>query len=106
MFDQFSYGYLGFTLEVKTNTLYYLTGAPIYDETGRRVAGKNSTAKGEAKGLENLHLVTYNLTDGKYKVSTCVGECGVVCSFACVSHSILKGSRPNFLSKWGTTIVC
>ena len=33
---------------------------------GRRVAGKESTAKGEAKGLEHLHLVTYTLATDKY----------------------------------------
>ena len=47
MFDQFSYGYLGFALGPDGRTIYYLTGGPIY-ENGRRVAGKNSTAMGEA----------------------------------------------------------
>jgi len=28
---------------------------------GRRLKGKDSTAMGEAKGLENLHLVTYHI---------------------------------------------
>ncbi len=65
MFDQFSYGYLGFTLAADGQTLYYLTGAPIY-ENGRRVAGKSSTAMGEAKGLEDLHLVTYDIPKAKY----------------------------------------
>jgi len=60
MFDQFSYGYLGFALGPDGNTLYYLTGGPIY-VSGRRVAGKDSTAMGEAKGLENLHVITYNI---------------------------------------------
>jgi len=65
MFDQFSYGYLGFTLGPDGRTLYYLTGAPIYID-GRRLAGKESTAKGEAKGLENLHLITYDIPTEKY----------------------------------------
>ncbi len=65
MFDQFSYGYLGFTLGPDDDTLYYLTGGAIYSG-GRRVAGKDSTAKGEAKGEENLHLVTYNLRLRRY----------------------------------------
>lgn len=65
MFDQFSYGYLGFALGPDGRTLYYLTGAPIY-VNGRRVAGKSSTAMGEAKGLEDLHLVTYDITGAKY----------------------------------------
>lgn len=65
MFDQFSYGYLGFTLGPDGKTLYYLTGGPVY-ENGRRVAGKASTAKGESKGTENLHLITYDIAAGKY----------------------------------------
>ncbi len=64
MFDQFSYGYLGFSLGPDGRTLHYLTGGPIYID-GRRVAGKNSTAMGEAKGLENLHWVTYDIPAGK-----------------------------------------
>jgi hypothetical protein len=65
MFDQFSYGYLGFTLGPDGKTLYYLTGGPIYVD-GRRVAGKSKTAMGESKGLENLHLITYDIPAGKY----------------------------------------
>jgi len=65
MFDQFSYGYLGFTLGPDGRTLYYLTGGPVYKD-GRRVAGKSSTAKGEAKGTENLHLVTYDIPEHRY----------------------------------------
>jgi hypothetical protein len=65
MFDQFSYGYLGFTLGPDGDTLYYLTGGPIY-ENGRRVTGKDSTGKGEAKGLEDLHLITWHIPTGKY----------------------------------------
>jgi len=66
MFDQFSYGYLGFTLGPDGNTLYYLTGGPIYIN-GKRVTGKSSTAMGEAKGLENLHLITYDILTGTYQ---------------------------------------
>jgi len=66
MFDQFSYGYLGFILGLDQHTLYYLTGGPVYLE-GRRVKGKDSTAMGEAKGLEDLHLVTYDIAAGKYR---------------------------------------
>ncbi len=60
MFDEFSYGYLGFGLAHDSRTIHYLTGGPIY-ENGKRVKGKATTAKGEAKGLENLHLVTYDI---------------------------------------------
>lgn len=60
MFDQFSYGYLGFALGPDGNTIHYLTGGPIYED-GKRVGGKASTAKGELRGQENVHLVTYDI---------------------------------------------
>ena len=50
MFDQFSFGYLGFALGPDGQTIHYLTGGPIYID-GKRVTGKATTAKGEAKGL-------------------------------------------------------
>lgn len=65
MGDQFSYGYLGFKLGPDGHTIYYLTGGPIYVD-GKRVKGAISTAKGEAKGLEDLHVVTYDILTGKY----------------------------------------
>jgi hypothetical protein len=65
MFDQFSYGYLGFTLGPDNRTIYYLTGGPIYVD-GKRVTGKDTTGKGEAKGVEDLHLVTYDIPTEKY----------------------------------------
>ncbi len=65
MFDQFSYGYLGFTLGPDGKTIYYLTGGPVF-ENGRRVRGKDFTAKGESKGRENLHLVTWDIPARKY----------------------------------------
>ncbi len=65
MFDQFSYGYLGFELGPDGRTIHYLTGGPVY-VAGKRVEGKKSTAKGESKGQENLHLVTFDIPDGKY----------------------------------------
>jgi hypothetical protein len=66
MFDQFSYGYLGFALGQDNRTLHYLTGGPIY-ENGKRVKGKDSTAKGESKGLENIHLITHDIAASKYQ---------------------------------------
>ena len=66
MFDEFSYGYLGFTLGPDHRTLYYLTGGPVY-ENGKRVRGKDHTAMGEAKGLEDLHLVTYDIPTHTYR---------------------------------------
>jgi hypothetical protein len=65
MFDEFSYGYLGFALGPDGHTIYYLTGGPLYVE-GKRVAGKASTAKGESKGREDLHLVTFDIPARKY----------------------------------------
>lgn len=65
MFDQFSYGYLGFALGPDGRTIYYLTGGPVFDG-GRRVKGKDATAKGESKGKENLHLVTWDIPTRKY----------------------------------------
>jgi len=65
-FDQFSYGYLGFTLGPNGKTIYYLTGGPIF-ENGKRIEGEKSIAKGAAKGLENLHLITYEIPTNTYQ---------------------------------------
>jgi hypothetical protein len=65
MYDQFSYGYLGFTLGSDGRTLHYLTGGPVYIG-GKRVAGKSKTAMGESKGIENLHLITYDIPTRQY----------------------------------------
>lgn len=66
MFDQFSYGYLGFTLGPDQETVYYLTGGPIY-MNGQRINGEAKIAKGGARGLENLHVVTYHIPSGTYR---------------------------------------
>ena len=61
----FSYGTLGFA--VKGQLVYYFTGAPLFDKaTGERLRGAESTVKGEAKGLEALHLVTYDLARSRF----------------------------------------
>ncbi|HYH57203.1 MAG TPA: hypothetical protein VD772_11355 [Anseongella sp.] len=65
MFDQFSYGYLGFQLGPDGHTLYYLTGGPVY-VNGQRIKGEEHIAKGAARGLENLHLVTYGIRRRNY----------------------------------------
>ena len=65
MFDQFSYGYLGFALGPDGRTIHYLTGGPIYID-GQRLTGKSTTAMGEARGLENLHVVTWDIETGRY----------------------------------------
>ena len=66
MFDQFSYGYLGFQLAPDKETIYYLTGGPVYKD-GKRLNGQKKIAKGAARGIENLHLVTFHLPSGKYR---------------------------------------
>ncbi|MGK6351739.1 hypothetical protein [Parapedobacter sp. DT-150] len=65
MYDQFSYGYLGFQLGPDGHTIYYLTGGPVYED-GQRVKGQDLIAKGGAKGVENLHLVTYHIPERRY----------------------------------------
>lgn len=65
MFDQFSYGYLGFRI-ADDGTIYYLTGAPVY-ENGKRVEGVSKINMGAAKGIEYLHLVTYNIPSREYR---------------------------------------
>lgn len=65
MFDQFSYGYLGFTLGPDQETLFYLTGGPLLRD-GKRVEGKARTSRGEARGEENLHLVTWHIPSARY----------------------------------------
>jgi len=66
MYDQFSYGYLGFQLGPDGETIYYLTGGPIY-ENGLRLKGASQIAKGAAKGPENLHLITYHIPTAHYQ---------------------------------------
>jgi hypothetical protein len=44
MFDQFSYGYLGFQLGPDDETIYYLTGGPIYED-GKRLKGEDADCK-------------------------------------------------------------
>jgi hypothetical protein len=56
---------LGFILGPDGETLYYLPGGPIY-RGGKRVAGKSLAQKGESKGEEDLHLITYYIPTGKY----------------------------------------
>jgi hypothetical protein len=63
MYDQFSYGHLGLALGPDRRTLYYLTGGPIY-VNGKRLA---TASKGEVKGLEDLHLLTYDIPTAAYR---------------------------------------
>ena len=54
MRDRFDYGYLGFDLGLDGHTLYYLTGAPIYEN------GKLDRRQ------EDFHLITYDIPNHKY----------------------------------------
>ena len=63
MADMFSYGYLGFTLGPDGRTLHYLTGGPAGDGAGARA----KVAMGVARGVENLHLVTYDMAARGYR---------------------------------------
>ena len=65
MFDQFSFGYLGFTLGPDGRTIYYLTGGPVYID-GERLVGEQAISRGAAKGIENLHLITFDIPTGTY----------------------------------------
>ena len=65
MFDQFSFGYLGFTPGPDGNTIYYLTGGPVYIK-GKRIQGVEKIKRGAAKGIENLHLITYDIPTARY----------------------------------------
>lgn len=75
MYDQFHYGYFGMQLGHDGETLYYLTGGPIYVDGVRvtrdrnqiitSVEGVDNAVGGRA--IENLHLVTYNIPDREYK---------------------------------------
>jgi len=64
MYDQFSYGYLGFDLGPDNETVFYLTGGPLSDRPSNDET--KQIAKGAAKDLENLHLITYHLPTGTY----------------------------------------
>jgi len=66
MYDLFSYGYLGFQLNAENQIIYYLTGGPIY-ENGKRVRGVDKISKGAARGVENLHLITYHIPTHEYR---------------------------------------
>jgi len=48
MFDQFSYGYLGFELGPDGRTIHYLTGGPVY-VAGKRVEGRKAPPKGSPR---------------------------------------------------------
>jgi len=65
MFDKFYYGYLGFTLGPDGRTLYYLTGGVIWQD-GKPLLAREAGKLG-AQGEENLHLVTWDIPEGRYR---------------------------------------
>lgn len=104
MYDQFTYGHLGFTLGPDGHTIYYLTGAPpkttnTERATGRasdeghgpQAIGKPTAAEAIQREVdraapadedEDIHLVTYDIASGK-----------------CVDYGVLQlknGVRPFF----------
>src|SRR3546814_19830398 len=62
MFDQFSYGYLGYQLGTDGQPICYLTGDRVVIK-GKRVLGEEELAKGTTNGLENIKLVTHRNTE-------------------------------------------
>jgi hypothetical protein len=64
MFDKYYFGYLGFKLGPDKHTIYYLTGGPINSD-GQNTKGAKGIPYG-LTGLENMHLITYNIPDRKY----------------------------------------
>ncbi len=65
MFNLFTYGYLGFILAPDKETIYYLTGGPVYQD-GELLKGDDNIYVG-VKGVENLHLVTYHIPGKVYQ---------------------------------------
>ena len=66
MFDLHYYGYLGFDLGPDNETIYYLTGGPIYVDVVRLTRNNNQEMGYHSKVVENLHLVTYHIPTGRY----------------------------------------
>jgi hypothetical protein len=67
MFDQFYYGYLGFTIGPDQHTIYYLSGAPLYDNKGKRITSKEVSKETLMYEIhENLHLITYDIRTNDY----------------------------------------
>ncbi|HTH53414.1 MAG TPA: hypothetical protein VL495_05660 [Edaphobacter sp.] len=62
MYDKFNYGYLGLVLGADGRTLYYLTGSPL--PAGMKT--KNSAKASTSNGAEGCHLITYDVTTGRY----------------------------------------
>ncbi len=68
MFDQFHYGYLGFSLGPDLRKIYYLTGAPLYDDKGKRITStERSLETLKYYTQENTHLITYDISNYEYQ---------------------------------------
>jgi len=66
MFDTYYYGYLGFDLGPDGETLYYMTGSPIY-VNGTRVNSDNNEELGlPRRVVEDMALITYNIPNNRY----------------------------------------
>jgi hypothetical protein len=74
MFDNFVYGNLGLVLGPDGHTLYYLTGAPLSGHTATPAAaaqvtvpnGPETASTRRRRAAEGLHLITYDIANGKY----------------------------------------
>lgn len=61
MHDKFRYGYLGLTLGPDQQTLYYLTGSPLF--RGQWLPDADDPLR---RPEENLNLITYHIPSGRY----------------------------------------
>jgi hypothetical protein len=71
MFDNFVYGNLGLVLGPDGHTLYYLTGAPLSGHTAAAAPvivpnGPETASTRRRRAAEGLHLITYDIANGKY----------------------------------------
>ena len=65
MFDQFSYGYLGFTLGPDGRTIVLPDRRPRVRRGKAQSPARRNRPWASRKGIENLHLVTYDVPTGK-----------------------------------------
>ena len=68
MFNQSEYGYLGLALGTGGHTLYYLTGAPLprHSKDPSNKGTKNESSDEASHLKEGTHLITYEISSGKY----------------------------------------
>ena len=67
MFDEFSYGYLGFGLAHDGRTIYYLTGGPIYEKGATCQRQSQLRPWGRRRALRIFTLITYDIPKREYR---------------------------------------